>query len=92
MCRRYLYLVTPVHLDNVEDVRLFVAESEEQCIEEVAKIESVNELFRNEYELIKGDYYQLALREIKNGEWMKLKIERLCEVELDGTEEFAVLH
>ncbi|ARK30790.1 hypothetical protein [Halalkalibacter krulwichiae] len=90
MNKKYLYLVTPKHLDTVDDVRLFVAENEERCIEEVAKIESVNESFRENYEPIKGNYYQIALAEIKNGEWLKLEIRKVAEI--DGTEEFTVLH
>ncbi|WP_413381248.1 hypothetical protein [Alkalihalobacillus sp. 1P02AB] len=90
MSKKYLYLCTPQDLDNVEDIRLFIAENEEKCVEEIAKIESTNELFRESYELIKGDYFQLALKLIKNGEWMKVNVRKVAEI--DGAEEFQVLH
>ncbi|MCK0470870.1 hypothetical protein [Halalkalibacter sp. APA_J-10(15)] len=88
--KRFLFLCTPVHLDNIDEIRIFVAENEERCIKEMAAIESVNEFFRETYKPANGDYYELALHLIRSGEWMKLNIRKLAEIETDY--EFEVLH
>ncbi|ERN54310.1 hypothetical protein [Alkalihalophilus marmarensis] len=48
--KSFLFLATPMHIDTADDIRLFVAKNENECLSTLAEIESVNYIFRKHIE------------------------------------------